>query len=816
MISYSLSSTRTWHSLLGLAAVLAGLFLAATTALAQSTTVSTPPVPPCGSLAAGSSLTPGQSIRSCTGGYSLNHQTDGKVTLTRKVGTGATTTLWSINTTGASTTRLSVFKNGGLNLFGPNNAIVWRSIDFGGGFGTTTGMTLGNDGSLSIVDTSGKTTWFAGCGYLAKGTSILKGKSLVACNRSHTLNLQPDGNLVLYPLTANGATGTPIWNSETYGQDNRRLTVNTSDNLVLVNAAGTRTWSAFAASAPKPVDGLILRGDGTLFLRATDKSTVWTADKTQLGRSTAESVAKLDKNDPWAWLIKSVCVDSTDKVVKADPYGGCPAGTTIRKIRTNEPLPYWNFDQFSQQRHDAFPYQDPRTGTTIAVMPFDFEPHGTFQLTDGSDGYDIYGVQNGLVSGFNTQDGGGYSTTFFGANCTVGDGWVFFPSSGFLSAGSRTDQISGVYWEQSGQSFPGACPSGYGDSGTSWELKNYTFGGKNGSRQKTMETILSIHGFQDTEQFRTQGHLEVFYFTREYGVTRWEVWKPVQQNIPSTNACNDVGNRSYNGIEFNVSMCRDWSNVVMPTNASIPVWPIPNFNVLKAAHFDDSFNNHWFRGGYSPAGNLINWSLKNSTNDHDRKYASEGVRFLATNCGAGADSQCGAPNTQIIWQDVGVEQFGNGWHYGFGANLRVEPGQSGTGKMRIAIQMLDANEKVLWARWVDAEVTSDNGKNTPADVKSSVYRTSKFVSQVVKLDILPGTTKIRYAFSPLTSHTFEIVDAWLAPWPKATTGFGTLALGDADAAILTNSSSEIDTGLLDQLGNALTALRSALGGWLGW
>jgi plastocyanin len=817
MTPYSLRLRLQWLSLFCFGAIATGLFLVtAQTSHAQSTTITTPPVPECGRLAGGGVLTPGQSIVSCTGGYSLNHQTDGNVTLTRKVGTGATTTLWSTNTAGTSTTRLAVFKNGGLVLSGPNNTLVWRSNDFAGALSTNANLTLGNDGSLVITDGSGKTLWFAGCGFLPTGSSILKGKSLVSCNKSHTLNLQPDGNLVLYPLTETGATGTPIWNTETQGQDNRRLTVTTADNLVLIDATAKRTWQAFPIRAPKTIEGLLLRPDGSLFLRSKDRTVAWTADKTQLGRSNSESVTKLNKEDPWTWLIKSVCVDSTDKVVKADPYTGCPPNTAIRKIRTNEPLPYWNFDQFSQQRHDAFPYQDPRTGTTIAVMPFDFEPHGTYNLADASDGYDIYGVQNGLVSGFNTQDGGGYSTTFFGANCTVGDGWIFFPSSGFLNAGSRTDQISGVYWQQAGQSFPGNCPTGYGDSGTSWEVKNYTFGGKNGSRQKTMETILSIHGFQDTEQFRTQGHLEVFYFTREYGITRWEVWKPVQQNIPSTTACNDVGNRTYNGVEFNVSACRDWSNVVMPTSASIPVWPIPNFNVLKASHFDDAFNQHWFRGGNSPAGNIINWSLKNSTSDYDRKYASAGVRYLVTNCGAGADGQCGAPNTQIIWQDVGVEQFGNGWNYGYGANLRLEPGQSGTGKMRIGIQMIDGAGKVLWARWKDAEVTSDNGNNTPADVKSSVYRTSKFVYGLEKMDIKPGTTKVRFVFSPLTAHTFEIVNAWLAPWPKATTGFGTLAFEEADDSILTSASATTDVDMLGQLSNALSALRSALGSWLGW
>jgi len=45
---------------------------------------------------------------------------------------------------------------------------------------------------------------------------------------------------------------------------------------------------------------------------------------------------------------------------------------------------------------------------------------------------------------------------------------------------------------------------------------------------------MSIHGFEpnDIPGFKQHGHLEVFYFTKEYGITRWEVWTPIDQIQP--------------------------------------------------------------------------------------------------------------------------------------------------------------------------------------------------------------------------------------------------------------------------------------------
>jgi hypothetical protein len=166
----------------------------------------------------------------------------------------------------------------------------------------------------------------------------------------------------------------------------------------------------------------------------------------------AANVTQLNANDPMTWLIKSVCTNAQDQVVAADPYGSCPAGAGIRKIKSGDPLPYHNVEQEGYQQRDAFPVNDPIAGKTWVIATFDWSPFDTFNLYNGTDGYDIYSVQNGWASIVNTSDGGGYGQTFYGSNCTVGSAWVLFPASGFQSGGQATITGADRYWEQSGQS----------------------------------------------------------------------------------------------------------------------------------------------------------------------------------------------------------------------------------------------------------------------------------------------------------------------------------------------------------------------------
>ena len=112
------------------------------------------------------------------------------------------------------------------------------------------------------------------------------------------------------------------------------------------------------------------------------------------------------------------------------------AGTASQDQRTAAILPArrtWteNGHPLGFQRHDAYPIIDRRYGEVVSANDFDFdysEPYGVMHPGDG-DGYDVYRVANGWVTGGDTRDGGGYSQSFFGADCKPFGGWVFFPVS---------------------------------------------------------------------------------------------------------------------------------------------------------------------------------------------------------------------------------------------------------------------------------------------------------------------------------------------------------------------------------------------------
>lgn len=485
--------------------------------------------------------------------------------------------------------------------------------------------------------------------------------------------------------------------------------------------------------------------------------------------SAAEAtVAQLNINDPMSWLVKSVCTDAQNLVLAADPYGGCPTGAAIRKIQAGDPLPYHNIEQGGYQQRDAYPVYNPNDGKTWIIATFDYSPFNEYSLYNGTDGYDVYALQNGWATIANTSDGGGYGQTFYSSGCTIGGGWGLFPTVGFLNgSGTATLAIADVYWEQSGQSYPGACPSHYSTTTlTTWKYQpGFQFGGVNGNPIKTMDTLISYHGFRPGSGFLQNGHIEVFYFTREYGITRWEVWAPMAQRPTATTQCQVPATQTYQGVTFVVQACHDWSQLIAAAAPQLPVWPIPNINHLAKAHFDGSINSVW-----SSAGG-ISWNVRNSTAARDTAASPIGVRYLRLACGAGGNAQCGGTG-EAIYQDLPVGGLAVG-SYAFGINARTETGQ---GAITVAIQQIDSGGRVISTdRSATATLLPDNG--TPGQQSSgessSVYLSSSFVYGTLRIAPAANATKIRFLISPQTPQEFDVLDAWLAPWP-APAGFGKL------------------------------------------
>jgi hypothetical protein len=358
------------------------------------------------------------------------------------------------------------------------------------------------------------------------------------------------------------------------------------------------------------------------------------------------SVLPTKAEDPQDYLIQKVCIDGRGNVLLADPYDP-PTGSHLRNLRVGEPLPYYKHDQpapghpYGYQRHDSYPVLD-KEGRELSLNPFFFGDDNP------GNGYDIYCLREGWASASSSRDGGGFSSTFFGeSNGAVVpyNGWLFFPEN-FVRNGSAPGSIkkpiAGRYWELSGEPWPGVQSAGFlrqSFSETSWRLiRNCEFGGMAGTPVKRIDSILSVHGYisegsSPHDNNMKQGHLEVFYFTKLYGVTRWEVWTPIGQlgddskpsqlrsqaicaasrgglpiapaneqyvqpsDLPQTpqNRFITTTFAGQDGIEntYAVTDIRDWSAVTVLTSLKAPPpCPIPEQNLLSNFHFD--------RGTFSP------------------------------------------------------------------------------------------------------------------------------------------------------------------------------------------------------------------------
>jgi hypothetical protein len=456
------------------------------------------------------------------------------------------------------------------------------------------------------------------------------------------------------------------------------------------------------------------------------------------------------------YLVQKVCVDANGKALPTDPYR-CKYPDNLRALGVGEPLPYHKVDQMGVQRHDSYPAMTP-AGREIFVNPFDFKPFGIFNLW--GDGYDIYLIRDGWVSASGTKDGGGFAQTFFTQGCKPYNGWAFFTISALSAEGASSGQatlpISGRYWEQDGENWPGRCPPAYAQGSlTTWDfIKRFPFGGTGPQSTKTIDTIRVVHGFETTAGFPQHGHLEVFYFTRLYGATRWEVWVPASRESTATHlSCSGAEEQlSYRGAQFRRTACRDWTSIA-PASSSEPNqgWPVPELNLLKNFHFGEGVAD-WQRTGASAQGNQTNWSLRNSTlpaDYHFHQPQGEGVRYLAINCGGDCRPE------ERIYQDVLLTSWTTSGRYTIAATIRTE---SGSGNIELGLEQIDSGGRVLSTAHFEAQVSERNERETGSD---SAVLSSTYVASDVPVSIDSGAAALRFYIAPRSTMTFDIVDTWL-------------------------------------------------------
>jgi hypothetical protein len=484
----------------------------------------------------------------------------------------------------------------------------------------------------------------------------------------------------------------------------------------------------------------------------------------------APGFARPHSTDPMDWLIQHICADKADKPVPADPYDGCPAGTSERRLKLGEPLPYYRHDEPDEkhnrplglQRRDNYPLIDRHYGGVFAANDFDFDIFGPYRVFRPGDGFDVYRVVNGYVTGGGTRDGGGYSSSFFGADCKPFGGWGLFPVS-FLKSlrpgaeGRGVFPIRGVYWEQRGEAWPGKCEPDKGFSRntlTTWSFEaNHVFGGLYGTRQIKLDTIISTHGLPTPlDPQRHHLALERFYFTDMYGTTRWETWVSSEDKPTPANNCSGPTTMTYEGREFTLAACRDSSQVEIydPPQPRAP-WPYPETNLLADWHFTNEELSPWrIEGGALTA------RLMNSRSELDMLHAPTGggVRYLQIDC-AEAASDCGGS----VYQDLALKGLPatEAFDYGFSGVVSGE----GEGSVEVSLSQRDAEGRSLWETHFTAKLTDKFYDKRAAD---SVFRSSStFLTTTPEFRVKPDAAALRLTLSPKTPRQYDILDTWVMP-----------------------------------------------------
>jgi hypothetical protein len=261
------------------------------------------------------------------------------------------------------------------------------------------------------------------------------------------------------------------------------------------------------------------------------------------------------------YLIQQVCDDGAGGHTSADPIT-CPG--MARKLRVGESLPYHKWDTAGGlgQISDAYPIAD-LYGRLRVVQTFFFNDTNAFQIpvfdlgdpATGRTGYDLMQADGNFVSGAGTYDpGAGWQPMWSNSSCSLADSWV---------VGSKTQTVPFSFTDTIATlniSSP-QCPPNpwFGTSYTGWNYyPNLAY-----ESGKLLNTIKTWHFSGPTIN---ESAIEEFYFTKEYGKTRWEDWSS-QVSGPNPIAVARCPTHTAGGVNvfgtttYYLTDCHDWSYI---------------------------------------------------------------------------------------------------------------------------------------------------------------------------------------------------------------------------------------------------------------
>jgi hypothetical protein len=213
-----------------LVAIAAGAAVAlASIAQATSTT-------PSDTILSGTTLYPGQNIKSPDGHYMLAMQTDGNLVVYTMNGTAIGRAVWDSHTNGDDGARAILQDDGNLVLYSPSDQALWSSNTSGAG---CSNLVMQGDGNLVLYD-SAHATWASDTVQheLVAGDELYPGTAIYSPGEEYELTMQIDGNFVLY-----GPPGA-MWSTQTNGILGSHAIMQTDGNLVVYSNGGRALWDS--------------------------------------------------------------------------------------------------------------------------------------------------------------------------------------------------------------------------------------------------------------------------------------------------------------------------------------------------------------------------------------------------------------------------------------------------------------------------------------------------------------------------------------------------------------------------------------------
>jgi hypothetical protein len=221
-------------------------------------------------LASGQALDVGKYLLSPDTESTLNLQTNGDLVLYSDFNN-----MWSNAASDPKASVLNMQTDGNLVEYDSTGNAVWASGTAGNAGAY---LSLQTDGNLVIYSSSGTALWNSGTGTVPNHLDrvdttlntgyIFPGQSMQTVTRNYKLQLQGDGNLVLY-YNNNQA----IWQSGTAGQNVAYLVLQGDGNLVMYNTSSKVIWTS--ATNGSGTSSLHMQPDGNLVLYNTSGQPVW-------------------------------------------------------------------------------------------------------------------------------------------------------------------------------------------------------------------------------------------------------------------------------------------------------------------------------------------------------------------------------------------------------------------------------------------------------------------------------------------------------------------------------------------------------------